>query len=207
MNRGKPGAMSTRPHLSPPMRRTKRCSGCRKHFAAIGPEDMDDDLDAALRDAGAELDEDHRIGRWVCGCSLGRLLTALREGGWEELPGEIAAEAAPALARAKVPRRVWPTQLMRPADPMGDPWVASASWVPEWAARVLEIRMEGMFTRTDGRLWLQPQRLRAALSMWNAEPELVAASMTLYRLQGAEAFARYVLTRGGRIADADLDEA
>jgi hypothetical protein len=67
--------------------------------------------------------------------------------------------------------------------------------------------MEGMFTRTDGRLWLQPQRLRAALSMWNAEPELVAASMTLYRLQGAEAFARYVLTRGGRIADADLDEA
>ena len=200
--------MSPRPPLlNLPMRRTRRCSRCRKHFAAIQPEDIDPELDAALARAGAELDADHRIGRWLCGCSLDALLTELREGGWEELPAELVPEAAPALARAKVPRRVWPTQLMRPADPMGDPWVASASWVPEWAARVLEIRMEGMFTRTDGRLWLQPQRLRAALSMWNAEPELVAASMTLYRLQGAEAFARYVLTRGGRIADADLDEA
>jgi hypothetical protein len=96
---------------------------------------------------------------------------------------------------------------MRPADEMGDPWVGSATWVPEWVARVMEIRLEGMFTRTDGRLWLNKARLRAVLSLWNEDPELVAASLTLYRTIGPEAFARYVLTRGGRIADADLDEA
>lgn len=192
--------------LHPEGPRGKRCPRCHKHPVAIPPEDTDAELEEALILAGAKLDDDSRVGRWVCGCSLRLLLTGLREAGWEELPAELLAEVSPTLGRVKIPRRTWPTQFMRP-EGGGAPWLASATWTPEWVVRVMEIRMEGMFTRMDGRLWLNRDRLRAVLSLWHTEPELVAASLTLYRTLGPEAFARFVLTRGGRIADADLDEA
>lgn len=197
--------MTSPPPLSlAPVRRTRRCAQCRKYSALVPPEDIDPELDAALAAAGAVAAEEG-AGRWLCGCALRKLREHLAAAGWEELHPELASEVARPLAAARIPRRVWPSSLVGVVNT--EPWVASATWVPEWVCRVLEVRLEGVFTRGDGRVWLTPHRLRAALRLWHAEPELVAASMTVLRLSGPEEFGRFVLTAGARMTDQELEEA
>lgn len=194
-----------RPERKPPMKRTARCAKCKKHSVTLDADDIDRELEEALDAAGAERTTEE--GRVLCGCTLNNLFSALAEGGWEQVPEELLAEVTTALSRARIPRRVWPSRLMRPDEPMGDPWVASATWVPEWVVRVFEIRVEGVFTRQDGRVWLVPSRLRAILALWNSDRDTVAASMSLYRISGPEAFAAFLLTKGARMTEAEIDEA
>ena len=197
------------------------CPECRVVRAELDEEDYDEALLDLLRPHGLVEGPPPR----VCRCTLRGFTAAQSDAGWMPLEIDTAAAAAQHLARARIPRESWPTKIgTGTREGVGQGAIVGGrvqfrTWVPEWAARVLEIRIEGVYTRSgfdeltappgrgSTRLLMAPQRLERVLRLYTDDAEVCSASLTILRLQGEEAFAAFVLSKGLRIADTDVDGA